>query len=62
MLVVGTWIRSKEVGKTSLEIMLGFPSSFFLGMVVPLDLVYSNFFPSGTSFLTVKDFQWVFHV
>jgi len=60
--MLGTWIRSKEIRKILLQIKLGFPSSFFLGMVVLLDLVHFNFFPSGTSFLTIKDSHWVFHV
>ena len=60
--MLGTWIHPKEVGKISLEIVLGFPGSFFLGVMVPLDLVHSNFFPSGISFLAVEDFHWVLHI
>ena len=48
--MLDTWIRTKEVGKILLEIVLGFPCSFFLGMMFPLNLVDSNFFPSGTFF------------
>ena len=41
--MLGTYIRPKEVGKILLEIVLGFPSSFFLSVMVPLNLVHSNF-------------------
>ena len=57
--MLGTWIRPKEVGKILLEIVLGFPSSFFLSMIVPKDLVHFNLCSSGTSFLSVEDFHWI---
>jgi hypothetical protein len=60
--MLGTWICPKEIGKNLLEIMFSFPSSFFLGMVIPLDIVHSSFFPSGTSFFAVEDFHRVFYV
>ena len=57
--MLGTWIRSKEVGKILLKIVLGLTSSFFLGVIVPKDLVHFNLCPSGTSFLSVEDFHWM---
>ena len=62
MLVVGTWIRSKEVGKVLLKIVFCFPGSFFLGVIVPLNLVHFNLWSSGTCFLSVEDFHWMLYI
>ena len=59
MLVLGTWIRSKEVGKVLLDIVLCFSGGFFLSVIVPLDLVHFNLYSSGTPFLSVEDFHWM---
>ena len=60
--MLGTWIRSKEVGKVLLEIVLCCPGGFFLGVIVLLDLVHFNLFPFGASFLSVEDFQWMLNI
>ena len=54
-----TWICSKKVGKVSLEKIFSLPSSFFLGMMIPLDLVHFNFLSSSTSLFGVKNIDWV---
>ena len=59
--MLGTWIRSKEVGKVLLKIMLCFLGGFFLGVIVPKELVHFNLCSSGTSFL-VKDFHWILYI
>ena len=57
--MLGTWICFKEVGKILLKIVLCLPGGFFLGVIVPLNLVHSNLCSSGTSLLSVEDFHWV---
>ena len=57
----GTWICCKKVGKVSLEKIFSLPSGFF-GMMLPLDLVHFNFLPSRTSFLGVKNFDWILRI
>ena len=59
---LGTWIGSKKVGKVSLEKIFSLPSSFFYGMMIPLDLVHFNFLPSSTSFLGVKNLDWILRI
>ena len=60
--MLGTWIRSKEVGKVLLKIVFCFPGGFFLGVIVPLDLVHFNLGSSGTYFLSVEDFRSMLHI
>ena len=60
--MLGTWIRSKEVGKVLFKIVFCFPSSLFLGVIVPLDFAHFNLCSSGASFLSVENFHWMFDI
>jgi hypothetical protein len=49
----------EEVGKVMLEIRFSFPYCFFFRVMVPLNLVHSSGFSSGTSFFSVENFDWM---
>jgi hypothetical protein len=46
-------IGLEEIGKVVLKIRFGFPCCLFFRMMVPLNLVHSGGFSSGTSLFSV---------
>jgi hypothetical protein len=54
---VHTFCGVKKTREVVVEVVLSFPRGFFLGVMVPLYLVHSDGFSSGSPLFLIKDLE-----